>query len=256
MESTLERHSSESLGHHNHLLNFFDPNQFQSFIRILKSQDPLKSKDSLFHLFKTLDSKDPYTCMHMSRVQYYCEKICHFLECTDTETLEITLAGYLHDIGKMGVRDEILLKPGALSLEEWKEMKSHSNWGYEMVRSFPSLHRVALLLKHHHERIDGTGYPDGLKGEQIPFGSQVIAVADAFDAMTTDRPYRKAMSGQTALEILKSEEGIQFDPLVVRAFENVYADLEKINPRDYSNEGCPSSIPLVAFEAQWHGLMT
>jgi HD-GYP domain-containing protein (c-di-GMP phosphodiesterase class II) len=112
-------------------------------------------------------------------------------------------AGYLHDIGKIGISESILNKTGRLEKEEFDEIKKHSTIGYEIVSQFPNLNEVAIIVKHHHELLDGKGYPDGLMGDEIPFSSQILAVADVYSAMTTDRPYRKGYTGKAAFEIME-----------------------------------------------------
>jgi HD-GYP domain-containing protein (c-di-GMP phosphodiesterase class II) len=127
-------------------------------------------------------------------------------------------AGVLHDIGKIGIKDEILLKPMPLTGDEAKIMEQHSVIGEAIVRPIRSLQKVVSLVRHHHERFDGSGYPDGLKGEAIPLGARILAVADTYDAMVTDRPYRKRLSIEAAKAELRKQVGVQHDPAVVEAF--------------------------------------
>lgn len=112
-------------------------------------------------------------------------------------------AGYLHDIGKIGISETILNKPDKLTPEEYVEIKKHSTIGYEIVSQFPNLKEVAIIVKYHHELIDGSGYPDGLKGDEIPLNAQILSVADIFSALTTDRPYRKGLSREMAFNVMK-----------------------------------------------------
>jgi HD-GYP domain-containing protein (c-di-GMP phosphodiesterase class II) len=134
----------------------------------------------------------------------------------ELENLE--LAAILHDVGKIGVKDDILLKRGRLSPEELEEMIRHTKYGAEILNHLRHLRDVALGVKGHHERFDGKGYPDSLSGEEIPLIARIIAVADSFDAMTSDRPYRKAVDLERAFEELKNNMGTQFDRKVVEAF--------------------------------------
>lgn len=132
----------------------------------------------------------------------------------------------VHDIGKIGVRDEILLKNGGLTPEEFKEVMKHSVCGTEILNHIRMFSDIIPGIKHHHEGYDGSGYPDGLNEEEIPLIARIIAIADSFDAMTTDRPYRKRLSVNAAVEELKRNSGTQFDPYVVNAF------LEAIKDKD------------------------
>jgi HD-GYP domain-containing protein (c-di-GMP phosphodiesterase class II) len=127
-------------------------------------------------------------------------------------------AGILHDIGKIGIKDDILLKPAPLTADEAKIMQQHSVIGEAIVKPVRSLQKVVSLVRHHHERFDGSGYPDGLTGEAIPLGARILAVVDTYDAMITDRPYRKRLSIETAKAELQKHAGAQHDPAAVEAF--------------------------------------
>jgi len=133
----------------------------------------------------------------------------------------IRYATILHDIGKIGISDQILTKPGLLEKDERKAIKEHSRIGADIIKEIDALKDVALLLYHHHERYDGTGYPEKLKGEDIPLGARIIGVIDAYDAMTSKRPYRLALSQQQAVEELIKGSGTQFDQKVVTVFLKV-----------------------------------
>jgi len=126
--------------------------------------------------------------------------------------------GLIHDIGKIGINESILQKPSKLTKNEYAEVKTHPVIGENVVKHVRFLKKGLPIIRHHHERYDGKGYPDGLKGEKIPLLARIIAVADAFDAMTSDRPYRKAFSPQEAIEKLKENAGTQFDPQIVKIF--------------------------------------
>ena len=134
------------------------------------------------------------------------------------EWLDIERASLLHDVGKIGVSDAILNKPGPLTSEEWQQMRKHPAIGYEMLKDVKFLSTAAEIVYAHHERYDGKGYPTGLKGEDVPLGARIFAVADAFDAMTSNRPYRRALSADKAREEITTNSGTQFDPAVVEAF--------------------------------------
>jgi HD-GYP domain-containing protein (c-di-GMP phosphodiesterase class II) len=137
---------------------------------------------------------------------------------TELEVLQIEYAAALHDIGKIGVADSILHKKDSLEPQEWLEMKRHSELGYQILNGIDFLHDAAEIVYSHHERFDGRGYPRGLKGEEMPLGARVFAVVDAYDAMTSRRPYRDAISQDEAVEEILKNSGTQFDPIIVAAF--------------------------------------
>ena len=134
----------------------------------------------------------------------------------------MNFAGQLHDIGKIGIRDAILLKPGKLTDEEFDVIRSHPVIGANIIEQLGLWDREKLIIRHHHERFDGNGYPDKLKGEKIPFLARIMSVADVYDAMASDRAYRKKMDVKKILGIIESEEGCQFDPKVVKAFLKIF----------------------------------
>lgn len=193
----------------------------------LRLEDELKSQlqSSIQALAMTIETKCRYTGGHTRRVYAYADAIADYLPFTEEEREKVRLAGLLHDIGKIGVSDHILHKPSELTAVEWIEMRRHTEWGFDIVSRVSGLEDVAQILRFHHERWDGGGYPLGLKGEEIPRASRAITVADAFDAMVTERPYRKAMSPADARIIIRKLSGTQFDPVVVIAFESAYEKL-------------------------------
>lgn len=169
-------------------------------------------------LTAALDAKDAYTFGHSERVARISLELSHELGLEEDELGNVYLAGLLHDIGKIGVRDAVLTKPGALTAEEFEQIKQHVTIGYSILAD---LHQIRDLLPgvlYHHEHFDGTGYPDGLTGEAIPFLARILAVADAYDAMSTTRPYRPAMPCQKVEEILQAGSGKQWDKRVIEAF--------------------------------------
>ena len=171
-------------------------------------------------LVDTLEQRDRSTADHSRRVADYVEAIVeHMMEVPPQMTDTILWAARVHDLGKIGVRDATLFKAGPLTPAERDEMQTHPVLGAEIVANLAQSEAIAIIIRHHHERWDGKGYPDGLKGEAIPLGSRIIAVADTFEAMTADRPYRRALPMQTAYEEILRHSGTQFDPNVVRAFE-------------------------------------
>lgn len=172
-------------------------------------------------LTSAIDAKDHYTKTHSEHVTEYAVAIAMEMGLPEARIEEIRQASQLHDLGKIGVHDYILTKPGKLTPEEWEEIRLHSLKSAEILRPLAFLGNVIGLIEQHHERYDGEGYPYGTKGEDIKLGSRIMAVADSFDAMVTDRPYRKAFSKEEAVEELKRCSGAQFDPKAVEAFLKV-----------------------------------
>ena len=169
-------------------------------------------------LAETIEKRDPYTGDHTRRVVDYSLAIAWRLELPADQHTRLEMAAALHDIGKLGVRDEVLLKNGPLNSEELAHMKMHPTFGEEILMHIKPLKDVIPGVKSHHERCDGSGYPHGLKGDKIDITARIIAVADSFDAMTSDRPYRKALSRESAFSELLKHSGTQFDAAVVEAF--------------------------------------
>ncbi len=169
-------------------------------------------------LASAIDARDSYTHGHSNRVTLYAVAMAEEMGLEPYEVDVIRNASILHDVGKIGIRESILHKPGKLTTDEVREMQYHPYIGYNILQSVKLLEPVLPLVYHHQEHYDGGGYPEGLKGEDIPLGSRIIAVADAFEAMTSDRPYRLALESEAALVELKRLAGKQFDPVVVDAF--------------------------------------
>ncbi len=174
--------------------------------------------DSIKTLVSAIEAKDPYTSGHSERVRKYALKIARKLKLSPKEIEELDYAGYLHDIGKIGISDSVLTKPTQLTKEEYEIVKEHPQIGHNILRHAHHLAGACEIIKYEHERYDGNGYPNGLRKNEIPIGARIIAVADAYDAMTMDRPYRKALSKKEAIKRLKEGSGTQFDPKVVQAF--------------------------------------
>ena len=180
--------------------------------------------NSIKALVTTIEAKDPYTRGHSERVMKYSQAIAFELNLPDDEKETIRLSGLLHDIGKIGIDEAIIRKPGRLTDEEFAEIMKHPTIGAEIIKPIKQLQSVVPGVWQHHERYDGKGYPHKLKGEGISFMGRVLAVADTFDAMTSDRPYRKGLPHQTALEEIKEQANSQFDPNIADAFLKAYED--------------------------------
>ena len=178
-------------------------------------------------IVEALDAKDSYTLGRSRRVTFYAVKIAKALHLSDTTTGKIELAGLLHDIGMIGVSDDILSKVEKLSQEEYNEIKQHVHHSVKILDDIKQLKDVVEIIKYHHEFYDGNGYPYGKKGEEIPIGSRIIAVADAFDSMITPKIYRQQVSPVEALNHIKSLAGKQFDPIVVENFEQILPEALK-----------------------------
>jgi len=173
-------------------------------------------------LADAIEKRDPYTGGHTQRVTSYSLATAKYLPLGHLEKRWLKIASVLHDVGKIGIEDHILRKPERLNPEEFDLIKRHAQMGAEIIEHIRQLKEIVPGVKYHHEQIDGKGYPEGLKGEAIPMIAKIVAVADTYDAMTTDRPYRRALSKETAIEELKKCSGTQFDQQVVNAFVQAY----------------------------------
>ena len=173
---------------------------------------------SLLGLANALEAKDVYTRGHSERVGASSRRLAAALGLSPTETEVVARAGLLHDIGKIGIPELVLRKAGPLTPEEWTLMRRHPVIGAQIVAPFEFFTAGATVIRHHHERVDGSGYPDGLAAEAIPMGARIVAVADVYDALTSDRPYRAAMSREHALAHLRAQAGHGLDADIVAAF--------------------------------------
>jgi HD-GYP domain-containing protein (c-di-GMP phosphodiesterase class II) len=183
-------------------------------------------------LVKVIEAKDPYTAGHSERVMEYSVKIAQEMGLESREIKILRMGTLMHDIGKIGIPDEVLTKPGSLTDEEFDLIKLHPSIGYNMIRNVPLFQECTPIVRWHHERLNGSGYPDGLKGSQIPLLVRISAVADAYDAMTSTRAYRKSLSQLIAVsELRKDVEKGSLDPDVVQALENVLRR-EQLLPMD------------------------
>jgi putative nucleotidyltransferase with HDIG domain len=178
-------------------------------------------------LIATLDARDRYTAGHSAAVAIYARDIAERMGLGQDQEDLAHLCGLVHDIGKIGLPAGILEKPGALTLEERREMQRHSEIGEKILANVDTYSEIASIVRHHHERVDGQGYPDRLSGLEIPLLSRIIAVADAYNAMTSDRPYRDAMPSRVARLRLAQAVETQFDTAVVAAFEAILAGADE-----------------------------
>jgi cyclic di-GMP phosphodiesterase len=200
--------------------------QVRSLLRTKRLTDHLVSSEAVMvALARTVEARDNYTEKHLRRVADRGVEVARRLGMSEGEIEGVRLGGLLHDLGKIVVPDMVLHKPGPLDRREFALVRKHPETGAEIVRPLRSFDGPEPVVLHHHERFDGTGYPYGLKGAAIPLAARVIAVADAFDAMTTDRPYRAAMTPTVSLQRLADGRGEQWDPEVVDAFMAAYASL-------------------------------
>ena len=192
-------------------------------LRVLNLEDELSRLRSgtIFALNQMLDLKDLDTGLHSTRLAEWAVRVGEHFGIVDSELRHLETGAILHDIGKVGVTDAILNKPGKLDPEERKQVERHSEFGWAILRMVPTFERTSLLVLHHHERIDGKGYPAGLKGPDIPIGARVICVIDSFDAMISDRSYRKGLPVDEAIRRLRADSGTQFDREVVELFVRI-----------------------------------
>ncbi|MBM4277004.1 MAG: HD domain-containing protein [Deltaproteobacteria bacterium] len=173
-------------------------------------------------LADAIEKRDPYTGGHTQRVTKYSLTTARYLKKKPVEMKWLKISAVLHDIGKIGIDDQILRKPDRLDPEEYNAIKQHADMGAEIIDHIKQLKNIIPGVKYHHEQLDGTGYPEGLKGEKIPIIAKIVAVADTYDAMTTDRPYRRGLSKELAIKELRRCSGTQFDQEVFEAFAKAY----------------------------------
>jgi putative nucleotidyltransferase with HDIG domain len=180
-------------------------------------------------IINTLNEKNKREEQHSFRVSQLCERMGESLGLTERKIHELKIAGLLHDIGKIAIEENILNKPGKLTNDEFKEIKRHPEIGYRILSTVNEMSEIAEYVLLHHEMWNGTGYPKGLKGENIPIESRIIAIADAYDAMTSERSYRNALPEEFAIGELQRNSGIQFDSQLVNVFiEKVLAPIEEL----------------------------
>lgn len=195
-------------------------------------------------LTSAIDAKDPYTCGHSDRVSRVAVRLGQQLGCDDEFLNRLYLSGLLHDVGKIGIDETVLRKPGRLTPAEYEHIKTHPDIGYNILKDVKKLTHLLPGVRHHHESWDGRGYPDGLAGEEIPLMARIIAVADSFDAMGSDRPYRKGMPDDKLDAIMQEGAGKQWDAKIVEAFFQVRSEVRQIAEKHV--EGFDPSVPVWA----------
>jgi putative two-component system response regulator len=203
-----------------------------SLLRLKQFTDELDNAESvLFSLALSIEAKDPYTEGHCDRLSKYSVAVGEKLGLPEDLRVALRRGGLVHDIGKLAVPESILLKPGPLTPEERKIMEQHTIAGERICAPLRSFRNVLPIIRHHHEKQDGSGYPDGLKGEQVPLTARILQVTDVYDALTTDRPYRKALSTERAFEIIRDElKRGWWDEAVVNEFDALVHDHEPVHP--------------------------
>ena len=212
-----KRHASLGINFEEELVNKFQNEEISSQNHLLEVVTSLAG---------AIDAKDTYTKGHSTSVSRYAVALARAMNLPEKEINKIMLGGLLHDVGKIGIPEHVLRKTTGLNDEEWKIMRQHPTIGVEKVlQPNPLLHDLIPIVKYHHEHWCGSGYPEGLKGEEIPLSARIVAVADTYHALISDRPYRKGMSVEKACEILKMGAGIQWDADLVRQFIQIAPSL-------------------------------
>jgi len=196
--------------------------------------------DLIASIIAAMEARDPYTSCHSMRVADMAEQLCGFMRIPEDETTMIHIAAHIHDLGKIGIEDSVLRKEGELNAVEWEKMKAHPVIGYTILSKIDHFSEIADIVRHHHERWDGEGYPDGIAGETIPRGSRIIAVADSIDAMLSVRSYRQRMDAETCRREIESNIGKMYDPnvasVVLKHWQEVVGNRQ--DSRSYPQNVC------------------
>jgi response regulator RpfG family c-di-GMP phosphodiesterase len=215
--------------------------------RPAEERERVRTSGFLEVLGETIEAQHEFMRGHAQRTSFYAGMLCDRLCLSAREQEQVRVAGFLHDVGKVGVASELLARPGALDPQERRAVERHPVIGAGLVEPLGLHAEVSMAILHHHEWWDGRGYPDGLFGAQIPIAARIVAVADAYDAMTSDRPYRRALSQSVAIEELKRFSGVQFDPVLVKEFlcivESIDVDLQVLAESLAAREGEEPAAP-------------
>jgi putative two-component system response regulator len=196
----------------------------RSLLRVKQLHDRLDdAQRTIFALARAVEAKDSQTEAHTERVGVNARRLGAAIGLGEDALDDLLWGGVIHDIGKIGIPDSILLKPGPLTAQEFEVMKGHVFIGEEIARPLRSAHDLLPIIRHHHERIDGSGYPDGIAGENIPITARIVAICDTFDALISDRPYRRGMTTDQALDTLAAGAGTQWDADLLRVFQGLLA---------------------------------
>ncbi len=210
-----------------------------------RSEEISRLNDTLLHsLSRVIDARDPYTLDHSQNVSRYAASIAQRMGMPIERVELVRKAALLHDIGKLGIPEAILWKVGELSPREYEQLKRHPKMGSVIIGDIPALRSIIPAVLHHHERFDGKGYPNGLAGEAIPLEARILSVADASDAMSSNRPYRKKYERHEVLEELRKNAGTQFDPTIVKVFLSILAAEGSLVPPEPAPGPEPESVEL------------
>ncbi|GEM_PF-1475205 len=210
----------------------------ETFVRIQQ-----ETRQSVLAMSESIDHRDPLTYNHSKRVARLSVALAEAAELSHEQIANIELSALVHDIGKIGIPSEILMKPGKLTPEERAQMELHPIIGYDMLRHYKQFRKGLGIVRWHHETWDGTGYPDRLPGHKIPLEARIVCIADAYEAMTADRPYRKAMSAEIAFERLEKAAGSQFDPNLVPLFRQACEAIGEVGPAEETTVATPEVEP-------------
>ena len=184
-------------------------------------------------LARTMSARDGFTYAHAQRVQRFAAALAGAANIRDHRMLTaLDTAALLHDIGKLGIPDQLLHKPGPLTADEYAQVQQHAVIGADILSAVSFAGPLALIVRHHHENWDGTGYPDGLRGDAIPLGARVLAIVDCYDALTSDRPYRRSLSHERAVEMIHERRGTMYEPEIADAFLRIVAELRQAPDRE------------------------
>lgn len=215
--------------------------------RPAEERERVRTSSFLEVLGETIEAQHEFMRGHAQRTSFYAGMLCDRLCLSAREQEQVRVAGFLHDVGKVGVASELLARPGALDPQERRAVERHPVIGVGLVEPLGLPSEVSMAIRHHHEWWDGRGYPDGLFGAQIPIAARIVSVADAYDAMTSDRPYRRALSQEVAVEELRRFSGVQFDPVLVKEFlcivESIDVDLQVLAETLATREGEEPAAP-------------